>query len=50
MQTIVRPRAVAGSEPFASHLKADPDELVQMFRPEDISVVVVGGGSSGRGR
>ncbi len=43
MQTLARPWAVAGIEPYATHLKADPDELVQMFQPEDISVVVVGG-------
>ena len=47
MQTLVRPWAVLGQEPFASHLKADPDEPVQMFRPQDISVVVVGGESGG---
>jgi hypothetical protein len=45
MQTIIRPLAVAGVEPFASHLRAGPDELVQMFQPEDISIVVIGGGT-----
>jgi len=43
VQTILLPRAVAGIEPYASHLKADPDDLIQMFQPEDINVVVVGG-------
>ena len=43
MQTLGRPWGAAGIEPFASHLKARPDEPVQMFQPEDISVVVVGG-------
>ena len=39
MQTLVRPWAVLGREPFASHLdKAEPDEPVQTCRPEDISV------------
>ena len=47
MQTLVRPWAVLGQEPFASHLKAEPDEPVQMFRPSDISVVVVGGETGG---
>ena len=47
MQTLVRPWAVLGQEPFATHLKADPDEPVQTFRPQDISVVVVGGESGG---
>ena len=43
IQTLHHPRAVAGVEPYASMLKAAPDELVRMFRPEDIHVVVVGG-------
>ena len=47
MQTLVRPWAVLGQEPYATHLKADPDEPVQMFRPQDISVVVVGGETGG---
>jgi hypothetical protein len=47
MQTLVRPWAVLGQEPYASHLKAKPDEPVQMFRPQDISVVVVGGETGG---
>ena len=45
MQSIVRPLAVAGVEPYAGHLQAGPDELVQMFQPDDISVVVIGGGT-----
>ena len=32
VQTLVHPLAVAGVEPFATRLKAAPDELVQMFR------------------
>jgi hypothetical protein len=47
MQTLVRPRAVAGVEPFASRLKAAPDEIVQMYEPKDINVVVVGGETQG---
>ncbi|OGT70515.1 MAG: hypothetical protein A3I78_02880 [Gammaproteobacteria bacterium RIFCSPLOWO2_02_FULL_56_15] len=43
VQTLLLPQAVAGVEPYASHLKADPDQPINMFRPEDISVVVVGG-------
>jgi hypothetical protein len=42
-QTLARPRAVAGIEPFASHLAAAPDELIQPYRTEDIHVLVVGG-------
>jgi hypothetical protein len=45
IQTLIRPRAVAGAEPYASMLAAAPDEPVPMFRPEDIHVVVVGGGT-----
>jgi hypothetical protein len=44
-QTIYRPRAVAGIEPWASRLRAAPDELIEIFRPEDISIVVLGGGT-----
>jgi hypothetical protein len=43
IQTLLHPRALAGQEPYASMLKAAPDELIRMFRPEDIHVVVVGG-------
>ena len=43
IQTLAHPRAVAGSEPYASMLKAAPDEMIRMFRPEDIHIVVVGG-------
>jgi hypothetical protein len=43
IQTLAHPRAVAGIEPYASMLKAAPDEMIKMFRPEDIHIVVVGG-------
>lgn len=45
VQTIYRPRAVAGIEPWASRLQADPDEMIEIFRPQDISIVVLGGGT-----
>jgi len=45
--TLVRPHAVAGVEPHASRLKAAPDELVNIFRPEDINIIVMGGESQG---
>lgn len=45
VQTIFRPRAVSGIEPYAGRLKAGPDELIEIFRPEDISIVVMGGGT-----
>ena len=34
---------MAGVEPFASRLQAEPDDLVQMYQPDDIHVLVVGG-------
>jgi hypothetical protein len=43
IQTLHRPRALAGIEPYASMLAAEPEELIRMFRPEDVHVVVVGG-------
>ena len=43
IQTLVRPFAVAGVEPYASRLKAAPDEVISIFRPEDINIVVTGG-------
>jgi hypothetical protein len=47
MQTLIRPRALLGQEPFAGYLNADPDDMVQTFQPEDISPVVVGGETGG---
>jgi hypothetical protein len=43
IQTLMRPKAVAGIEPYATMLKAEPDAMIEMFRPEDIHIVVVGG-------
>lgn len=43
IQTIHRPRAVSGIEPYASRLKASPDEMIRIYEPEEIHVVVVGG-------
>ncbi len=47
IQTLVHPLAVAGVEPFATRLKARPDELVRMFIPDDINIVVTGGETQG---
>jgi hypothetical protein len=47
MQTLVRPWAVLGQEPFATHMKAAPEDPIQTFRPQDISVAVVGGETGG---
>ena len=43
----IYPRALKGEEPYATKLKAAPDELIPMFRKEDIHVVVVGGETNG---
>ncbi|MBL0420098.1 hypothetical protein JI739_07030 [Ramlibacter sp. AW1] len=43
VRTLIKPHAEAGVEPWASMLKAAPDEVVRKYRPEDISVVVMGG-------
>jgi len=47
IQTQVKPLAVAGVEPYASRLKAKPDEIVRMFEPKEINVVVAGGETQG---
>ncbi|HEX2186546.1 MAG TPA: UGSC family (seleno)protein [Chloroflexota bacterium] len=47
IQNYVYPRATFGEEPYASKLKAGEDELVPMFRPEEIQVIVVGGETNG---
>jgi len=43
IQSVIRPRAVAGIEPYASRLKAAPDELIRIFTPNDVKIVVTGG-------
>jgi len=43
IQTLHHPLAVAGVEPFATRLKAAPDDEIQLFSPDDVHVVVVGG-------
>ncbi|MBX3604063.1 MAG: hypothetical protein KF788_02260 [Piscinibacter sp.] len=47
VQTLIKPHAVAGVEPWAGMLKAAPDELVRKYRPQDLSVVVLGGETQG---
>ena len=47
VQNYIYPRATFGEEPWATKLKARPDELIPMFRREDIHVVVVGGETNG---
>src|SRR5215470_3325923 len=47
VQNYIYPRATFGEEPWASKLKAAPDELIPMFKREDIHAVVVGGETNG---
>jgi len=47
IQTLIRPLAVAGVEPYAARLKAEPDQLIEIFRPEEINIVVTGGETQG---
>jgi len=50
VQTLLHPLAVAGVEPYASNLKADPDEMVKVFQPDEINIVVTGGQTQGAWR
>ena len=45
MQTLSKPLAVAGVEPYASKLRAKPDEMVRIYEPGDINIAVTGGGT-----
>jgi hypothetical protein len=47
IQNYVYPRATYGEEPYAGLLKAKPDEMIPMYTPEEIEVVVVGGETNG---
>jgi len=46
-QSILRPRAVAGIEPYAARLKADPDELIEAYAEDEIKIIVAGGETQG---
>ena len=47
IQTLMHPLAVAGVEPYAGRLKAQPDELVNLFLPDDINIIIAGGETQG---
>jgi len=47
IQTLIHPLAVAGVEPYATRLKAKPDELIEMFEAKQINIVVAGGETQG---
>jgi hypothetical protein len=42
----VREDADLGVEPFATYASAAPDDMLPVFQPEKIQVVVVGGSSN----
>ena len=46
-QYLMKPRAVAGVEPYASRWRAKPDELITIFEPSEINIVVAGGETQG---
>ncbi len=50
VQTLIKPLAVAGVEPYATNLKAGPDDMVKMFQAEEINIVVTGGETQGAWR
>jgi hypothetical protein len=47
IQNYVLPRATFGEEPYASLLRAAPEDPIPMFKRDDIHVVVVGGETNG---
>jgi hypothetical protein len=47
IQNYIHPRALQGEEPYATKLKAGADELIPMFRLDEIEVLVVGGETNG---
>jgi hypothetical protein len=46
-QSVLRPRAVAGIEPYASRLKADPDQAIEIYTEQEIKIIVTGGETQG---
>jgi hypothetical protein len=44
---LLRPKAVAGVEPYASRLKAQPNEVIKIYEPSDINIVIAGGETQG---
>jgi len=46
-QTLMRPHAVAGIEPYASRLAAAPEALIEAYTPDEIKIIVAGGETQG---
>jgi hypothetical protein len=47
IQNYIYPRATYGEEPYATMLKAPPEQLIPMFQRDEIEVVVTGGETNG---
>ncbi|HEV7803594.1 MAG TPA: UGSC family (seleno)protein [Burkholderiales bacterium] len=47
VQNYLLPRATFGEEPLASKLRAAPDQMVPLWTPEQVNVIVVGGETNG---
>jgi hypothetical protein len=47
-RTFTRESAELGEEPFATYMKAAPDDMLPVFEPHQIHVLVVGGSSNGQ--
>ncbi len=47
MLNLLHEEVEAGVEPFASYWKAPPDELIPVFEPDRINIVVAGGETNG---
>lgn len=47
IENYIYPRALKGEEPYATMLEAADDEMIPIFLPEDIHVIVVGGETNG---
>lgn len=50
VQTLLRPLAVAGVEPYATKWQAKPDEQIRLFEPGELSIAVAGGETQGAWR
>jgi hypothetical protein len=46
-QSVLKARGVAGIEPYASRLAADPEDLIEMYTEDEIKIVVAGGETQG---
>jgi hypothetical protein len=46
-QTLHRPFAVSGIEPYATRLKAAPEDLIEIFGTDEIKIIVTGGETQG---